>query len=108
MIGTGFTGLIVFVSLVGACLLFVIAWIIKSEAKIGVCKSEIQRLKGELTMNERERFALIEKLGADDAGSDDDFRPKGELESENERLKKELSEAKSSLEEVYKALLSQN
>ena len=104
MLELGVINIAVFCALVGTSLAFVIAWIIKSEAKINVCKKEIIKLKTELASSEREKFAIAEKLvAAEGAGTGSE-----DLAGENIRLKNELAEAKSSLEEVYKALLSQS
>jgi hypothetical protein len=74
-----------------------------------VCKNEIKKLKGDLDASERGRFVLSEKIAnleavppIADTGYTDEAS--NALKEENESLKKELSEAKASLEEVYKAL----
>lgn len=99
----------------------VIAWIIRSETSRNLSKIEIQRLKARISDLEHEKFMIIEEMNASGgvsataAGSpDSDAGSKviakmaarvEELEKENARLKKELNEARSSLEEVYKALV---
>ena len=108
------------------CLIFVITWVVKSEAKRNTCKEEIKRLKAQMETAERERFILLEKneslrntvftpeAAQKDSGAEgriagelamQDMKKRNEaLGEENERLKKELQEARASLEEVYKAL----
>ncbi len=97
-----------FFVVIGVCLIFIITWIIKSEARINVCKNEIKKLKGDLDTSERERFVLAEKIAnfetaspAADPHAEEEISA---LKEENGSLRKELSEAKASLEEVYKAL----
>jgi len=123
MFDSGLANVTMFFVIIGISLVFVMTWIIKSEARIAVCKNQINKLKADLESSERERFLLAEKaasLGAanaqDSAGGQ--FKDTGDLErqlaealeksdtlkAENKKLKKELAEAKSSLEEVYKAL----
>lgn len=123
MLELGLANITMFFVIIGICLIFVITWIIKSEARIKVCKDEIKKLKADLDSSERERFVLSEKvanLGAVQTGDDFGLQSKeiSELEGrlndalgkndalkeENKRMKRELAEAKSSLEEVYKAL----
>ena len=124
MLDLGLANITMFFVIIGICLIFVITWIIKSEARIKVCKDEIKKLKGDLDSSERERFVLSEKVAnlaaAGKAGDNlaPDDKTVSELESrlsdalgknnalkdENKKLKKELTEAKASLEEVYKAL----
>jgi len=103
----------------------VIAWIIKSEATSILFKTEIKKLKHALDGAEREKTMMIEDMqafkssagdfsgmqGSGDAGSGNMMIGKmvertEALEKDNARLKKELDEARSSLEEVYKALCS--
>ena len=123
MLDSGLANVTMFFVIIGICLIFIVTWIIKSEARVNVFKDEIKKLKGELDASERERFVLSEKIANLEARTPaDGFIPQdkdtGELEKrlneaiekndalkdENKKLKKELSEAKASLEEVYKAL----
>ena len=103
MLDLGLANITMFFVIIGICLIFIITWIIKSEARINICKDEIKKLKGDLDSSERERFVLSEKLANSAAApaSDDESDA---LREENQKLKKELAEAKASLEEVYKAL----
>jgi len=121
----GLSNFMMFFIVIGAGLIFVFAWIIRSEARINAAKSEIVKLNTDITLYEREKFALLEKVSALQdgktipSGTDSgistadsllskDLRFKNEaLNEENNKLKKELDEAKRSLEEVYKALSSQ-
>lgn len=101
------------------------AWIIKSEASRNFFKLEMKKLKAQLGAAEREKVMMIEEMrafrpgagdlpgsqGSGDAGPDDTMISKimertEELERDNASLKKELNEARSSLEEVYKELCS--
>lgn len=104
MFEIGLANITMFFVIVGISLIFVVTWIIKSESRISVCGEEIGKLKSDLDSSERERFVLSEKVAnMKSAGAESDFDPEG-LREENKELKKELVEAKSSLEEVYKAL----
>jgi hypothetical protein len=101
----GLANVTMFFLILGISLIFVVTWIMKSESRINVCKDEISKLKTDLDSSERERFVLSEKIANLETaspgfggGSD------SALIDENNRLKKELAEAKSSLEEVFKAL----
>ena len=103
MLDLGLANITMFFVIIGISLIFVATWIIKSEARVNICKDEIKKVKSELEISERERFVLSEKVanlaaaipadGAEDA-----------LKAENKKLKKDLAEANASLEEVYKAL----
>ncbi len=124
MFDSGLATVTMFFVIIGIALVFVVAWILKSEARVGVCKNQINKLKADLESSERERFLLAEKSagleaakgqeGAADAQGKDTsllenslaeaLEKADVLKAENKKLKKELSEAKSSLEEVYKAL----
>ena len=108
MLDLGLANITMFFVIVGICLIFIITWVLKSEARMNVCKDEIKKLKGDLDSSERERFVLSEKIANLEAARPaNEFIPladNGALKEENDKLKKELSEAKASLEEVYKAL----
>ena len=103
----------------------VITWIIKSESSRNFFRSEINKLRSQLASAEREKIMMIEEMQAfkdaapaPSAGSPQNDSAAGnlvigkmmerakELEKDNDRLKRELNEARSSLEEVYKALCS--
>jgi len=108
----GVSNLAIFFTVAFLSLFFVIAWIIKSEVKISACKKEMMKLMSRLDSSEREKFAIAEKLSAIEISSggaipDDVLKRCEELDAENLKLKSELAEAKSSLEEVYKAIVSQ-
>lgn len=99
MLELGATSIMLFFVMLGMCLAFVIAWILKSESRINACKAEIKKLAEKSASSERENFMLseeLEQLKAD---------PNAAMEKENERLKAELDEAKSSLEEIYNVAL---
>ena len=124
MLDSGLATVTMFFVIIGICLIFIITWIIKSEARVNVFKDEIKKIKGDLDASERERFVLSEKIANLEArGPVEGFVPQdngavvelekrlsesldtnGILKDENKKLKKELAEAKASLEEVYKAL----
>ena len=121
MVGVGIGGLIGLVVSVFLGLGVVVGWIIKSEMSHNTFKAQIQKLKGQLDAAEREKVMMIEEMhtlgsGASAQGSPDSgpgnamiakmIERVEELEKDNTRLKQELNEAKSSLEEVYKALCS--
>lgn len=119
----GLANITMYFVIIGVCIIFVVTWIIRSEARVNICKEEIKRLKTSLDSSEREKFVLSEKsanLGTAQASSE--FAPQApdtselegklaaalakseDLGGENKKLKKDLAEAKSSLAEVYKAL----
>lgn len=113
----GLINIATFFVIIGACLIFVAAWIIKSESRINICKEEISRLKNQTVSLDREKSGLLEKLSSQEtapigpSGYQSSNRELKEahknnesLEAENKKLKRELSEAKKSLEEVYRAL----
>ncbi len=123
MLDLGLANITMFFVIIGICLIFIITWIIKSEAGTNVFKKEIEKLKGDLDVSERERFVLAEKISnLETARTADGLTPQDKdiaelekhlnealekndtLKEEARKLKKELTEAKASLEEVYKAL----
>ena len=123
MLDSGLANVTMFFVIIGICLIFIITWIIKSEARVSVFKDEIKKLKNDLDISERERFVLSEKIANLEARTPaDGFIPQDKdiaelenhlnealqnnnaLKDENKKFKKELAEAKASLEEVYKAL----
>ncbi|MCX5686212.1 MAG: hypothetical protein NTW09_01930 [Candidatus Omnitrophica bacterium] len=117
MLEIGLINIAAFFVIIGVCLIFIAAWIIKSESRINICKEEIARLKNQAASLEREKSGLVEKLSSQEIapaesavfpGSNLETREalnrNESLEAENKKLKLELSEAKKSLEEVYKAL----
>jgi predicted RNase H-like nuclease (RuvC/YqgF family) len=125
MTGVGIRELVWLVLVVLLGLGVVITWIIKSELSRNFFKSEIKKLKSQLASAEREKVMMIEEMQAfkdaatvpseesaqGDTGSGNLVIGKmmeraRELEKDNDRLKRELNEARSSLEEVYKALCS--
>lgn len=117
MFELGIMNFMMFFVVIAIGLIFVLAWIVKSEMRINTAKSEIAKLSGELEAQEREKFNLKERIETlqnmqntleQGPGETDELRRKNEaLEEENNRLKNELGEARTSLEEVYKALSSQ-
>ncbi|MEE8359466.1 MAG: hypothetical protein V3S04_00905 [Candidatus Omnitrophota bacterium] len=126
MLGAGYSA--IFFTIFGISLIFVIAWILKSEKTKNDFKDETERLKRQLECDEREKFVLFERL----EDSEDTVRELEELaesqpphserdevarelvdkmagrledlEGENDGLKAELNEARDSLEEVYRAV----
>jgi len=127
MLGFGIGEVVSFFVIVAACLGVVIAWVVRSEANRKLVRSEIKRMRSQVESSEREKFMLIEEMESlkDLALSSDAEGPaapnasgskvlikklmeKSEgLEGENAKLKAELKETRSSLEEVYKALCEQ-
>jgi len=117
MLGIGLINIAMFFVIIGVCLIFIAAWIIKSESRMNICKEEIKRLKDQIASLDREKSGLLEKLSSQEAAPIGiaDFESRDlelkealnrneSLEAENKKLKRELNEAKKSLEEVYKAL----
>lgn len=128
MLDLGITNVMLFFVILGMCLIFIAAWIIKSESRLNICKNEMKKIRERLASSERDRFMLSERLesagtaAASSKQNDDRQKSKEEanaklllqaleqnkeLEKTNKTLKAELDEAKSSLEEVYKAMVSQ-
>lgn len=122
MSGTGIGELIWLTLAILLGLGVVIAWIIKAEMNRNYFLAEIKRLRSQVDSIESERGALLEEIQTlrDNAAT---FKPAAagesgasslmiaemmkrteELERENARLRAELNEARSSLEEVYKAM----
>ena len=125
MTGAGIEELVWMVLAVLLGLSVVITWIIKSELSRNFFKAEIKKIRSRLISAESEKILMIEVmqafkdalatssggLGRGDIGTDNlmignMMERAGELEKDNDRLKRELNEARSSLEEVYKALCS--
>lgn len=102
------SGIAIF-EILGAGLVFVIIWILKSEKRREIYAVEMEELRRRLESRERERFMLLDKLEesegiARESGESEQGAGFQDLESENERLAGELAEARESLEEVYKAV----
>lgn len=120
--------MLVIFMILGIGLVFVIVWIVRSEKVREVYETEMRRMKRQFASKEREIWMLIDKLEVseltrkeledferikslgetgqeitDDVVEDMKNRLK-ELESENEKIDTELTEARDSLEEVYKAM----
>lgn len=121
MLESGIANIAMFFVFLGLCLAFVIMWVIKSESKTNFFKNEVRKLRSRVGTSERERFLLEEKVegigGAAGVGllassggpedlAEELARKNEDLGNENTKLKNELGDAKNSLEEVYKALLS--
>jgi len=119
MLEVGMINIAMFFVIIGICLIFIAAWIIKSESRISICKEEIKKLRNQLTSLEREKLSLTEKISSlesspntsqaseeSEAVLKEALKKSDILEAENKKLKRELDEAKISLEEVYKALNS--
>jgi len=129
MLESGISNIMMFFVIAGIAVVFIIAWIIKSELRVNVAKDQIKALRLRLEAGEKERYMLAEKLSAVEdapqvwqAVSDpkEEAQPKGKgvlkgkleeavkakeaLEKENKKLNSELAEATASLAEVYKAL----
>ena len=116
--------IVTFFITIGACLVFAAIWIIVSERRRNILRGEIRKLKAQIESYEREKFMLLEKISMlESATVQNEERDswagqsaeterilletrqnKAAVEAENNRLKRELAEARGSLEEVYKAL----
>jgi len=91
--------------ILGVGLVFVIIWIVKSESRVSICKTEITRLNNKISSLEYEKFNVVPAQTSSDSDAAKPLLVKNEvLKDENKKLRSELSEAKKSLEEVYKAL----
>ena len=76
MLDSGLANVTMFFVIIGICLIFIITWILKSEARVNVFKDEIKKLKGDLDVSERERFVLAEKISnLETARQADGFSP---------------------------------
>ena len=62
MLDSGLANVTMFFVIIGICLIFIITWILKSEARVSVFRDEIKKVKGDLDASERERFVLSEKI----------------------------------------------
>lgn len=111
-----------FFMVIGIAIIFVAVWMVTSERRRNILKAEIKKLKIQQESYEREKFILLEKITllentqslSDQANwaanpelerSLEESRERlNVLQSENDALKRELNEARGSLEEVYKAL----
>jgi chromosome segregation ATPase len=123
MLEFGFRDVVIFFIISSTCIAFVAAWIIKSESKRRSVKTEINKLKSQLEKYEHEHFMLMETQGEAVSSSKDASGLKAQagagnnkvveqlmeqnsfLTEENKRLTDELTEAKNSLEEIYKTLV---
>jgi len=130
MLGFSLGEVVILFFAIAICLGLVIAWMLKSETSRTAYRSELKKLKAHLDGAEREKELLREEMqslqgyavaseSADAAAGGEGGKKAGpstmvlkkmvekneSLEKEIAALKKELGEAKSSLEEVYKALV---
>ena len=123
--------MVVIFMVLGIGLAFVIAWIMRSEKVRGIYEHEMRKMKRQFESKNREILMLADKLEASELTlkeieglerfkssgdteqgiADDvveDMRSQlKELEGENEKISTELTEARDSLEEVYKAMHSE-
>jgi len=128
MLGFGLGEIVILFFAIAICLGLVIAWILKSETSRAAYRNELKKLKAHLDSAGREKELLREEIqnlqGYAVASESADASGEGgkkagpstmvlkkmiekneSLEKEITALRKELGEAKSSLEEVYKALV---
>ena len=127
MLGFSLGEVVILFFAIAICLGLVIAWILKSEASRNAYRNELRKLKAHLENSESENVLLLEEMhnlqgyaGAEAADASGEGGKKAgpstmvlkkmvekneTLEKELAALRKELGEAKSSLEEVYKALV---
>src|SRR5271157_5740755 len=91
MLDSGLANVTMFFVIIGISLIFIITWIIKSEARVNVFKDEVKKLNGDLVASERERFVLSEKISnLETSRTANGFIPHGKDTSE---LEKRLNEA---------------
>ena len=107
MLDVGITNVMLFLLIVGACLFFVVLWILKSESRINGYRSELARFKNRLEESEREKFMLSERIpsGVPSDVSDAELKHSAEekstlllqaleqntsMENENKKLNEEL------------------
>ena len=131
MLGFSLGEVVILFFAIAICLGLVIVWILKSETSRTAYRNELKKLKARLDSAGREKELLLEEMQnlqdytaasdtADASGAGGEGGKKAgpstmvlkkmvekneSLEKEIAALKKELGEAKSSLEEVYKALV---
>lgn len=127
MSGLGITDVMTVFVFMGICLMFVMVWISKSEEKKSTLKEEIKKLKARIDSYEREKFMLLENM--EDAAAQPKIETvsdvaempttdrgnvtvlaqaleqNADFEKENKKLKAELEEARTAMEEIYKALV---
>jgi len=58
----GVTSIVMFFTAVGVAVIFIVVWIIKSEARVNLAKEQIKTLRARLESGERERYLLSEKM----------------------------------------------
>lgn len=58
----GIANIMMFFVIVGVAVIFIVVWIIKSEARVNLAKDHIKTLSARLESGERERYMLSEKM----------------------------------------------
>jgi len=58
----GIANIMMFFVVIGAAVIFIAAWVIKSEARVNLAKEQIKTLRARLESGERERYLLSEKM----------------------------------------------
>ncbi len=104
----GIGSIVAVFEILGAIIIFVIIWILKSEKRREIYKTEMVKLSRQVESQEREKSILLDRLEdseslAQELETAEPSRLK-DLKNENRKLYEELAEAKESLEEVFKAV----
>ena len=66
MFESGISNVMMFFVIICVAVIFIVVWIIKSEARATIAKDRIKALRLRLEAGERERYMLAEKLSAVD------------------------------------------
>lgn len=122
MLESGIAGMTMLFAVIGICVIFVAAWILKAENRIKSSRADLNRMRSRIESAGRERAMLMDALDSMEKGQTQDasqapksrsqitvlqqmMEQNAELERENRKMKSELDEAKASLEEIYKAVV---
>jgi biopolymer transport protein ExbB/TolQ len=97
----GVTNIMMFFVIVGVAVIFIVAWIIKSESRVNLAKEQIKTLSARLESGEKERYLLSEKM-SDLANSEPIKAEVIHVEEEPETKGKKEGASKKKLEAALK------
>ena len=97
----GIANIMMFFVIVGVAVIFIVIWIMKSEARVNLAKDQIKTLRARLESGERERYMLSEMM-SDLASSQPAPMDMVQVKSEPEAKDKEKGVSKKKLEESLK------
>jgi len=99
----GITNIMMFFVIVGVAVIFIAAWIIKSETRVNLAKEHIKTLRERLESGERERYMLSEKMSElESLPSAPSVEPPAQAKEEPEIKGKDKGVSKKKLEEALK------